>query len=126
MNAPVRNGFVRPLVLAALAAALLLPGAPLRGAETTAAEVTFDFYRTLAESGSPDAQLTLGDLYRDGEGVSANLIEAYAWYYLAAQQGLEEAIQPMNDVLRALPAAQWPKARSLAEDYERRFVTAHP
>lgn len=64
----------------------------------------------------------LGDLYRAGEMVRPDLVEAYAWYYLAAQQGIEEAIEPMNEVLRAPPESQCENAKKRAETYEREFL----
>lgn len=88
-------------------------------------KIALDFYRELAEGGSADAQLTLGDIYRKGEGVAVDLVEAYAWYYLAAQQGVEEAIGPMNDTLKALPKDRWAEARHRAETYERRYAPQH-
>lgn len=117
----------RPFLLGLLLAGATLTLSDARSAlaaEIAGVPMTLNYYRALAESGSADAQLTLGDLYRHGDGVPADLVEAYAWYYLAAQQGLEEAINPMNEVLRALPEAMWERARERAEAYAGRFVPA--
>lgn len=108
-----------------VAAVLILPvswSSALLATGDKAENVTLDYFRTLAENGSPDAQLVLGDLYRNGTGVPQNLVEAYAWYYLAAQQGIEEAITPMNEMLRVLPKAKWSEAKQKAEAYEKRFI----
>ena len=42
------------------------------------------WYRKAAEQGNADAQLSLGYLYDDGQGVPQDYAEAYFWYYLAA------------------------------------------
>lgn len=41
----------------------------------------------LAEGGDAVAQITVGRMYRNGEGVVQNYIEAVKWYQLAADQG---------------------------------------
>ena len=96
--------------------------AALMAAGETQSHVTLDYYRSLAENGSLDAALVLGDMYRTGDGVAVDLVQAYAWYYLAAQEGLEEAIAPLNDVLRALPVSKLPLAKQLAESYEKKYL----
>lgn len=44
------------------------------------------WFRKAAEQGHPAAQNRLGVMYERGEGVSPDLIEAYKWYTLAAEQ----------------------------------------
>lgn len=44
-------------------------------------------FRSLAERGSADAQVNLGNLYMKGWGVSQNYGEAFRWYLKAAGQG---------------------------------------
>jgi cell division septation protein DedD len=44
-------------------------------------------WRPLAERGDPDAQFNLGQAYKLGRGVSADLKIAQSWYEKAAQQG---------------------------------------
>ncbi len=105
-----------------LLGAVLLAPVAVCAAEDSGAKLAFEYFRRLAEEGIADAQLVLGDLYRKGEGVPADPVEAYAWYYVAAQQGVEEAITPMNEVLRSLPQSKWPAAKQRAEEYERHFV----
>lgn len=101
----------------------VVPPPEIFAAEDRESEVALEYYITLAENGSPDAQLVLGDFYRYGEGVPVDLLKAYAWYYIAAQQGVEEAIKPMNEVFRSLPKAQWPKAKIMAEALEKRILS---
>jgi len=44
-------------------------------------------WRPLAEQGNAGAQLNLGQLYRQGQGVPQDYKEAMQWYYKAAEQG---------------------------------------
>jgi TPR repeat protein len=44
-----------------------------------------DIYRAVASSGDPVAELKMGQLYRQGKGVTRDLVNAYEWFYLAAQ-----------------------------------------
>lgn len=43
--------------------------------------------KPLAEKGDPKAQYALGNMYRDGEGVTQNRDEALKWYNRAGDQG---------------------------------------
>ena len=46
-----------------------------------------EILKPLAESGHSQAQVTLGIMYDNGHGVSADPEEAFKWYMLAAEQG---------------------------------------
>ena len=48
-------------------------------------------YRLLAEQGHAFAQLALGIMYDQGQGVSQDATEAAKWYRLAAEQGNADA-----------------------------------
>jgi TPR repeat protein len=50
-----------------------------------------DRWRTAAIQGNPDAQFNLGQAYKMGRGVPADLKQAEGWYRKAALQGHEEA-----------------------------------
>ncbi|KAG0036298.1 hypothetical protein BGZ89_008420, partial [Linnemannia elongata] len=56
--------------------------------ESTAAHSS-DFTQTSvsANLGDKDAQVTLGDMYKDGKGVTQDYQAAMAWYLRAAEQG---------------------------------------
>jgi hypothetical protein len=45
----------------------------------------------LAEKGDPDAQINLGNMYFDGNGVPQDNAESVKWYLLAAGQGSADA-----------------------------------
>lgn len=95
-----RSQLISPLCAAAVIALLL--NCPLANAAATLEE-GFDafeqgdittavrIWRHLANSGDQTAQVNLGQLYRTGNGVTANDAEAVKWYTRAAQQGSEVA-----------------------------------
>jgi TPR repeat protein len=47
--------------------------------------------RPLAENGNPDAQINLGNMYFDGNGVPQDNAESVKWYLLAADHGSADA-----------------------------------
>lgn len=83
--------------LAAAAAVLALamaPGGAVAGFEDGAAAYQAGDYaravaewRPLAEAGDPAAQYNLGILYRQGEGVTADPVQAIEWFLRSAAQG---------------------------------------
>lgn len=50
-----------------------------------------EIWRPLADSGHPGAQLNMGQAYRLGRGVDADMTEATRYYKLSADQGHDEA-----------------------------------
>jgi len=64
-------------------------GERLYGAGTHAEAVIW--YRRAAEQGHVAAQVNLGFMYADGEGVPQDDVEAVRWYRLAADQGFAAA-----------------------------------
>jgi cell division septation protein DedD len=54
-------------------------------------DTAVDNWRPLAEKGDPDAQFNLGQAFRWGRGVPANLAAAQTWYERAAGQGQMDA-----------------------------------
>lgn len=48
-------------------------------------------WQPVAEQGNASAQYNLGQLYRDGLGVTQDYKEAEKWYRMAAQQGFRDA-----------------------------------
>jgi len=62
------------------------------------------WYRQAAEQGDPFAQASLGILYRFGKGIPRDYVEAFMWFYLAANQttgGDQQSIAEMRDSTRA-------------------------
>ena len=51
----------------------------------------FHLLKPLAESGDPEAQINLANMYFDGNGVPLDYVESVKWYLLAANQGNADA-----------------------------------
>jgi hypothetical protein len=58
---------------------------------TSAVGPTLEEIQRFAVAGLPEAQVTLGNLYANGDGVPQDHAEAARWYRLAADQGLAGA-----------------------------------
>lgn len=50
-------------------------------------KTAFQLFKSSAQQGNAHAQVNLGLMYDDGQGVLQNYAEAVKWYRLAAQQG---------------------------------------
>jgi len=79
---------------------LIALGAPLSAQSVAAGadawakgdyDTAVENWRPLAEKGDPDAQFNLGQAYRWGRGVTANLSAAQTWYERAAGSGQMDA-----------------------------------
>ena len=95
----------RQMLAASVAAAAALAAAPALVAAPTPADVKSgvdawargDFagavkqWRPLASAGDPDAQFNMGQAYKLGRGVPADLRIAQSWYQKAAAQGHQQA-----------------------------------
>lgn len=55
-------------------------------------------YWLAAQTGNRMAQYRMGMMRQDGMGVSRNRIHAYAWYAMAATEGMNDAIHARNDL----------------------------
>ena len=55
------------------------------------AEPSVDDLRSKAEKGDVEAQVELGRIYQDGNGVAKDDAEATKWYLMAANQGRDFA-----------------------------------
>ncbi|MGA7323810.1 MAG: tetratricopeptide repeat-containing serine protease family protein [Rhodomicrobium sp.] len=85
------------LAAAIVAAAWVVEGmaGPLEDADAAYRRKDFEralpLYRSAANEGNVEAQVTLGDMYKQGQGVDVNYGEALKWYRLAARQGYSAA-----------------------------------
>jgi tetratricopeptide (TPR) repeat protein len=119
----------------AIAAALLLAGVaatPLRAQSAEAGvnhwrdgnyAAAVNIWRPLATKGDPDAQFNLGQAYKLGRGVPANMTLAKAWFQKAAQQGVMPAQANLGLILYfndGNHAAALPWIRKAAEQGEPR------
>ena len=83
-----------------------------------------------AEQGDVVAQMLLGLLYGTGRGVPQDDVEAYAWWNLAAAQGIKAAAKGRDIALEGMTPAQVAQAqklsRTLAQRIENRAKTGAP
>jgi uncharacterized protein len=70
-------------------------------------------WRPLADQGNARAQLNLGFMYENGQGVPQDYADAVRWYRLAAEQG--------DDIAQANLGTMYGLGRGVPQDY----VTAH-
>lgn len=73
--------------------------------------------RPLAEQGQANAQLALGVMYTNGEGVAQNYIQAHMWLNLAASQGEKGAISYRDRVASIMTAEPIAEAEKLAREW---------
>ncbi|WKE65822.1 TonB family protein [Gallaecimonas kandeliae] len=71
-------------------------------------------FQAAAQLGHPNAQFDLGAMYFNGEGMSKNLVEAYAWFSVAADNGFAGADNAKTQVLERLTQPQRQAALDLA------------
>ncbi len=90
--------------------------------EVSDSEMTLDYYTELAQQGSAYAQLALGEMYSEGQGVEKNLLQAYAWFYVAAMQGVTEAKVELKKVFEKIDKKQQAEAEILASNYLAKYV----
>jgi TPR repeat protein len=78
-------------------------------------KLAFASWRVLAVKGNPEAQVRLGLLYLRGEGTGQDMIEAYRWLKLAADQGQPQAADEVAFVAAQLAPAERAIADSLVK-----------
>ena len=118
-DAPMSIGKYLAGVLAA--ALMAVPAGAEEPRELSAADMALGFYQPLAEEGSPYAQLVIGEMYLDGNGVPRDYVQAYAWFYVSADQGVDEALPLLDKAWRELSTEQQDQAEALAKQYVERF-----
>ena len=69
-------------------------------------KLAFATWRNVAARGNPEAQLRVGLMYEHGEGVGQDMIEAYRWLHLAADQGHPNAPDELSFVAAQLAPAE--------------------
>ena len=73
----------------------------------------FAAWRNVAVRGNPEAQVRVGVMYERGDGVGQDMIEAYRWLKLAADQGQPQAAAEVTFVAAQLAPAERAIAESL-------------
>ena len=75
-------------------------------------------FRSLAEQGDARAQVHLGMLYTEGQGIPQDFIRAHMWYNVAAAalsgDAGKAAMKRRDDVASRMTAAQIEKAQEMA------------
>lgn len=81
-------------------------------------------YLTMAANkGLPLAQNALGVAYLNGLGVQADKLEAYKWFVLAANEGIELALRNKEALARRMTATEISRAKLSADQWR---TTPHP
>ncbi|WP_185961390.1 peptidoglycan-binding protein [Telmatospirillum sp. J64-1] len=81
-------------------------------------------FSTAAAQGDPESQFMLGRLYALGTGTEQDLVRAYAWYHLAAQNGLRDAVLVRDELGEALPEGERSRAEEMARQLTRQLAEA--
>ena len=74
-------------------------------------------YRLAAEQGHAVGQLSLGNMYKRGQGVSQDNVQAYKWFNLAGSQ-IVSAFLSRDRVADFMTPAQIAEAQKLAREWK--------
>ncbi len=74
-------------------------------------------FRVLAEQGVEDAQFNLGVMYRKGQGVIQDYVQAHMWFNIAAANGYEDAKKGRNLAEKSMTATDISRAQKLAKEW---------
>lgn len=75
----------------------------------------------VAQLADAQAQRALSSMYARGEGGDVDLLEAYAWASLAAEQGDPTASKIRDAIVASLPASVKPPAEAKLKDYRNKY-----
>jgi hypothetical protein len=81
----------------------------------------FRSYLTLAKQGDSFAQYRVSYMYLEGQGHEEDIVEAFAWATLAAQNRSDPLIDYRDTVARLVPRDQQPKAMRKLDYYMRKW-----
>lgn len=74
-------------------------------------------FRDAAEHGNAEGQFNLGDIYRHGEGVSRDYVEAYKWANLAAANGSDNGRKLREELAKEMTPQQITEAKRLSSEF---------
>jgi uncharacterized protein len=87
--------------------------------------VAVTWYRKAADQGNPVAQLFLGLMYYNGQGVPQDYVQAHKWYNLAGAripasdtQNHKMAVKNRDIVAKKMTPAQIAEAQRLAREWK--------
>ncbi len=72
------------------------------------------WYEQAARAGSTDAQVLLGTIYARGGGIPRNLVRAYAWLHVAAEQKHPNALLILDAISGQMTAEQIEAGKELS------------
>ena len=75
-------------------------------------------FRPLAEQGHAQAQVNLGIIYSQSQGVPKDDVQAYRWYTLAVNQGDDLAGKFKDHLEKPMTPAQLAEAQRLAREWK--------
>lgn len=75
-------------------------------------------FTLLANEGNADAQLMLGDMYSNGQGVDKNLVQAYKWYELSSKNGSRAASLSKIKISQQMDENQISEGNRLAAEWQ--------
>ncbi len=78
------------------------------------AELAVTYYTYAASQGYAPSQYALGILYANGDGVDKDILSAYSWITLAANQGLPQAIETQKQLEEMMTFSEIDRGRSNA------------
>ena len=81
-------------------------------------ETAFVEWRQMAEWGDAEAQLNLGRLCENGQGVPQDYVQAHMWYNLAAAYGPHEWAQHRDALAKRMSPDQIAEAQKLAREWK--------
>ena len=75
----------------------------------------------LAEWGDATAQLELGVMYEDGEGIPQDYLEAHKWYSFSEENGSKSGRKFRKIIEKLMTPEQITKAQNLAREWREKF-----
>ncbi len=72
-------------------------------------------FSSLAEQGDPEAQCQLGSMYAEGKGFSQSYKDAYAWWIVAAMNGVPDGLKTIESSSEQLSPGEMKKIREQAK-----------
>ena len=78
-------------------------------------------YMPLAKKGDSFSQYRISYMYLEGQGTEVDLVESYAWAYLAAQNRQKELVEYRDKVGSLVPEKQHRKALRRVDYYTRKW-----
>ena len=78
-------------------------------------------YLSLAKQGDSFSQYRVSYMYLEGQGHESDIVEAFAWSYLAAQNKADPLIDYRDTVAKMVPGNKQPKAMRKVDYYMRKW-----